>query len=94
MGSATWLVSQAGSRWVAKAVAPALRAPFAGALSVATLLVESGISAGAPVPTLDRRYVVDLDAASLALLTRVGGAPLTAGRSSPTTSPGGSPTTT
>lgn len=77
MGSATWLVSQAGRRWVAKAVTPALRAPFAGGLSVATLLDESGIPAGAPVPTLDGRSVVDLDAASLALLTWVEGEPLT-----------------
>jgi Ser/Thr protein kinase RdoA (MazF antagonist) len=77
MGSATWLVSQAGRRWVAKAVTPALRAPFAGGLSVATLLDEAGIPAGAPVPTLDGRSVVDLDAASLALLTWVEGEPLT-----------------
>ena len=77
MGSATWLVSQAGRRWVAKAVTPALRAPFTGGLSVATLLDEAGIPAGAPVPTLDGRSVVDLDAASLALLTWVEGEPLT-----------------
>ncbi len=73
MGSATWLVSQAGRRWVAKAVTPALRAPFACGLSVATLLDEAGIPAGAPVPTPDGRSVVDLDAASLALLTWVEG---------------------
>lgn len=77
MGSATWLVSQAGRRWVAKAVTPALRAPFAGGLSVATLLDEAGIPAGVRVPTLDGRSVVDLDAASLALLTWVEGEPLT-----------------
>ena len=57
MGSATWLVSQDGRRWVAKAVAPALRAQFAGGLSVATML--------------------DVGAASLALLTWVEGDPLT-----------------
>jgi homoserine kinase type II len=77
MGSATRLVSQAGRRWVAKAVTPALRAPFAGGLSVATLLDEAGIPAGAPVPTLDGRSLVDLDTASLALLTWVEGEPLT-----------------
>ena len=77
MGSATWLVSQAGRRWVAKAVAPALRAQFSGGLSVATMLDAAGIPAGAPVPTLDGRSVVDLGAASLALLTWVEGDPLT-----------------
>jgi hypothetical protein len=77
MGSATWLVSQARRRWVAKAVTPALRAPFAGGLSVAALLDSAGIPAGAPVPTLDGRSVVNLDAASLALLTWVEGRPLT-----------------
>jgi Ser/Thr protein kinase RdoA (MazF antagonist) len=77
MGSATRLVSQAGRRWVAKAVTPTLRAPFAGGLSVATLLDEAGIPAGAPVPTLDGRSLVDLDTASLALLTWVEGEPLT-----------------
>lgn len=46
-------------------------------LSVSTLLDESGIPAGAPVPTLDGRSVVDLDDASLALLTWVEGEPLT-----------------
>jgi hypothetical protein len=35
-------------------------------LLVSTLLDESGIPAGAPVPTLDGRSVVDLDDASLA----------------------------
>jgi Ser/Thr protein kinase RdoA (MazF antagonist) len=77
MGSATWLVSQDGRRWVAKAVVPALRAQFAGGLSVATMLDAAGIPAGAPVPTPDGRSVVDLDAGSVALLTWVAGEPLT-----------------
>ena len=77
MGSATWLVSDNGRRWVAKAVAPALRAQFAGGLSVAAILDAAGIRAGTPVPTLDARPVVHLDAASLALLTWVEGEPLT-----------------
>jgi Ser/Thr protein kinase RdoA (MazF antagonist) len=77
MGSATWLVSQDGRRWVAKAVAPALRAQFAGGLSVATMLDAAGILAGAPLPTPDGRSVVDVGAASLALLTWVEGDPLT-----------------
>ena len=77
MGSATWLVSQDGRRWVAKAVVPGLRVQFAGGLSVATMLDAAGIPAGAPVPTQDGRSVVDVGAGSVALLTWVGGEPLT-----------------
>lgn len=76
MGSATWLVSQDGRRWVAKAVAPALRAQFLGGLSVAAMVDAAGIPAGPSVPTLDGRSVVDVGVASLALLTWVEGDPL------------------
>ena len=48
MGSATWLVSHGRQRWVAKAVAPALRAQFAGGLSVATILDAATRPCGAP----------------------------------------------
>ena len=77
MGSATWLVSHGGRRWVAKAVAAAQRVQFAGGLSVAALLEAAGVPAGAPMPTLDGRSLVEVEAASLALLTRVEGDPLT-----------------
>ena len=77
MGSATWLVSHGGRRWVAKAVAAPLRAQFAGGLAVATVLDRAGIPAGAPLPALDGRSLVDADGAALALLTWVEGDPLT-----------------
>lgn len=77
MGSSTWLVSYSGRRWVAKAVARTLRAPFAGGLSVAAILDARGIPVGAPVPTRDGRPLIDLDAGALALLTWVEGEPLT-----------------
>ena len=76
MGSATWLVTHGGRRWVAKAVAPALGPQLAGGLSVATMLEAAGIPAGAPMPTLDGSALVELEAASLALLTWVEGEPL------------------
>jgi Ser/Thr protein kinase RdoA (MazF antagonist) len=69
MGSATWLVTHGDRRWVAKAVAPAQRVQFAGGLSVAALLEAAGIPAGAPMPTLDRRPLVEVGTTPLALLT-------------------------
>ena len=77
MGSATWLVSRGGRRWVAKSVAREQRAQFAGGLSVAALVDAAGIPAGAPEPTLDGRSHVTVDAVPLALLTWVEGEPLT-----------------
>jgi homoserine kinase type II len=72
MGSATWFVSQGDRRWVAKAVASALRAQFVGGLRVAAALAAAGIPAGSPVPTRDRRLMVTVDDRALALLTWVG----------------------
>jgi Ser/Thr protein kinase RdoA (MazF antagonist) len=77
MGSATWLVTHGGRRWVAKAVAPAQRAQFAGGLSVAALLDAAGIPAGAPCPARDGRPLVEVGTTPLALLTWVEGDPLT-----------------
>lgn len=77
MGSATWYAARGSDRWVAKAVDPALGAQFAGGLSVATILDATGIPAGAPVPTLDGRSVVTVDAHPTALLTWVEGRALT-----------------
>jgi len=77
MGSATWFVAQGRLRWVAKAVAPALRAPFGGGLHVAPAVDAAGIPAGPPVPTRDGRLVVSLDGQALALLTWVPGRSLT-----------------
>jgi homoserine kinase type II len=51
MGSRTWIVDDAGRRWVLKAVAPALAANLAGGLAVAHRLDQAGIPAGAPQPT-------------------------------------------
>jgi len=77
MGSATWLVTHGGRRWVAKAVAPAQRVQFAGGLSVAALLDAAGIPAGAPAPARDGRPLVEVGTTPLALLTWVEGDPLT-----------------
>lgn len=77
MGSATWVVTHGGRRWVAKAVVPALGPQLAGGLSVATMLEAAGIPACAPMPTLDGSALVELEAASLALLSWVEGEPLT-----------------
>jgi Ser/Thr protein kinase RdoA (MazF antagonist) len=77
MGSATWFVSQGRRRWVAKAVASALRTQFVGGLRVAAALDAAGIPAGPPVPTRDRRLVVTIGDDALALLTWVAGEALT-----------------
>jgi hypothetical protein len=58
MGSATWFVTQDGCRWVAKAVAPALRRQFVAGLAVAAAVEAAGIPAGAPVPTRDGQPVI------------------------------------
>jgi Ser/Thr protein kinase RdoA (MazF antagonist) len=81
MGSRTWFVAQGGRRWVAKAVAPALRRQFVGGLAVATAVEAAGIPAGAPVPTREGRPVATVAGHTLALLRWVAGEELTgAGR--------------
>jgi Ser/Thr protein kinase RdoA (MazF antagonist) len=77
MGSVTWFVSQGDRRWVAKAVAPALRPQFLGGLQVAAALETAGIPTGPPVPTCLGRLVVTVDDQALALLTWVEGEELT-----------------
>lgn len=77
MGSATWFVTRAGGRWVAKLVAPHTGSQFRGGLATAMTLEQAGIPAGAPVRTADGQLAVDVDAGSLALLTWVPGQPLT-----------------
>ncbi len=79
MGSQTWFVDRGARRWVAKAVAPADSAPFAGGMAIAQRLEQAGIPAGAPVPATDGRVVVDAGDAWLALLSWVPGHPLTGG---------------
>jgi Ser/Thr protein kinase RdoA (MazF antagonist) len=77
MGSATWFVTQDGRRWVAKAVAPALRRQFVGGLAVAATVEAAGIPAGAGVPTRDGQAVTTVAEHPLALLRWVAGEPLT-----------------
>jgi Ser/Thr protein kinase RdoA (MazF antagonist) len=77
MGSATWFVTQDGCRWVAKAVAPALRRQFVGGLAVAAAVETAGIPAGAPVPTRDGQPVLTIADRPVALLRWVPGEPLT-----------------
>jgi Ser/Thr protein kinase RdoA (MazF antagonist) len=78
MGSQTWIIDQAGHRWVAKSVAPHLADSFANGLQVARLLGDAGISAGSPVPTMSGPVTVDADSGDrAALLTWVPGTPLT-----------------
>ena len=78
MGSQTWIVERGRDRWMAKSVAPHLAESFAQGLQVSQILDDSGIAAGAPVPTLTGS--VTADAASgdwMAVLTWVPGTPLT-----------------
>lgn len=77
MGSATWFVTQDGGRWVAKAVAPALRRQFVGGLAVAAAVEAAGIPVGAPVPTRDGQPVISVAEHPVALLRWVAGEPLT-----------------
>ena len=78
MNSATWFVSQSGTRWVAKAVVPAARHSFAAGLALACALEHAGIPAGAPAATRHGTFVVDVDTIPLALLTWVPGRELSA----------------
>ena len=73
MNSATWFVSEGGTRWVAKAVVPAARRSFIAGLAVAAALEAAGIPAGAPVATGHGDVVVDVDGVPLALLSWVPG---------------------
>lgn len=77
MGSATWFVTRAGDRWVAKLVAPHAGGQFRGGLALALALEEAGVPAGAPVRSADGQLAVGVDAGWLALLTWLPGQPLT-----------------
>lgn len=77
MGSQTWFVDLAGRRWVAKAVAPGDGIQFAGGMTIAQQLEQSGIPAGSPLPAIDGQLVVRAGDDWLALLTWVPGHELT-----------------
>jgi Ser/Thr protein kinase RdoA (MazF antagonist) len=77
MGSETWFVDLGARRWVAKAVVEGEGSQFAGGMAIARRLEQVGIPAGAPVPAADGQLVVNVDDASLALLTWVPGLALT-----------------
>jgi Ser/Thr protein kinase RdoA (MazF antagonist) len=76
MGSRTWVVGDAGRRWVLKAVAPALGGQLAGGLAVAQRLDRPGIPAGAPEPTAGGSLTAVADGCTLGLLAWVPGEPL------------------
>jgi Ser/Thr protein kinase RdoA (MazF antagonist) len=77
MGSRTWIVDEAGRRWVLKAVTAALGEQMAGGLAVAQRLDRAGIPAGAPEPTRAGELAVSTGGGRLGLLTWVPGDPLT-----------------
>ena len=77
MGSRTWIVDDAGRRWVLKAVAPALGGQMAGGLAVAQRLELAGIPAGAPEPTRAGELTATVSGCRLGLLAWVPGRPLT-----------------
>jgi Ser/Thr protein kinase RdoA (MazF antagonist) len=78
MGSRTWLVEDAGRRWVVKVVTAALGEMMAGGLAVAQRLDQAGIPAGAPEPTRTGDLTVTAaDGCRLGLLAWVPGNPLT-----------------
>ncbi|RSM53697.1 serine kinase [Actinoplanes sp. ATCC 53533] len=77
MNSATWLVDDGASRWVAKSVVPGSRDQFVAGLTVAGRLQRAGIPAGAPVPTVGGQDVVAVGGYPLALLSWVAGDALT-----------------
>ena len=77
MGSRTWIVDDAGRRWVLKAVAPALGDQLAGGLAVAERLDRAGISAGKPEPTTGGSLTATAGGCTLGLLAWVPGDPLT-----------------
>jgi Ser/Thr protein kinase RdoA (MazF antagonist) len=77
MGSRTWIVDDAGRRWVLKAVAPGLGEQLAGGLAVARRLDAAGVPAGAPEPTGSGELTCTLSGCRLGLLAWVPGDPLT-----------------
>jgi len=79
MGSRTWIVDDAGRRWVLKAVAPHLGDQLAGGLAVASRLDRPGIPSGKPEPTTDGSLTATADGYTLGLLAWVPGDPLTGG---------------
>jgi Ser/Thr protein kinase RdoA (MazF antagonist) len=79
MGSRTWIVDDAGRRWVLKAVAPHLGDQLAGGMAVAHRLDRPGLPAGKPEPTTDGSLTATADGYTLGLLAWVPGDPLTGG---------------
>jgi homoserine kinase type II len=77
LGSRTWIVDDAGRRWVLKAVAPGLGMNLAGGLVVARRLDLAGIPAGAPEPTRAGDLTASVGGHRLGLLAWVPGEPLT-----------------
>jgi homoserine kinase type II len=77
MGSRTWIVDDAGRRWVLKAVVPAMGEALAGGLTVARCLDEAGIPSGLPEPTSSGDLTVTSGGYRLGLLAWVPGDPLT-----------------
>ena len=68
MNSATWLVTTATDRLVAKAVSSSAAAQFDAGLVVAAVLGAAGMPAGAPFPTLAGAVSVPVEGYQLALL--------------------------
>jgi Ser/Thr protein kinase RdoA (MazF antagonist) len=77
LGSRTWIVDDAGRRWVLKAVAPGLGMNLAGGLVVARRLDLAGIPAGAPEPTRTGDLTASVGGRRMGLLAWVPGEPLT-----------------
>jgi len=77
LGSRTWIVDDAGRRWVLKVVAPGLGMNLAGGLAVARRLDQAGITAGAPEPTRTGDLTASVGGRRLGLLAWVPGEPLT-----------------
>jgi homoserine kinase type II len=77
MASRTWLVEDAGRRWVLKAVRPGLSELMAGGLVVAQRLDRAGIPAGAPELSRAGGVTVSAGGCRLGLLAWVPGDPLT-----------------
>lgn len=77
MSSLTWVVTQGGQRWLAKAVsAERYRPRFAAGLAAAARLSAAGIPAGAPVPTREGALSVESEGAAVGLLSWVEGDPV------------------
>jgi Ser/Thr protein kinase RdoA (MazF antagonist) len=78
MGSRTWIVGDAGQRWVLKVVAPHLADSFAKGLRVARMVGRAGVPAGEPARTASGELTVDTASGwRAALLAWVPGVPLT-----------------